>query len=137
VPGRLEVHVVTPQREVWSGDADIVIARGTEGEVGILSGHAPLLIRLDIGWLRIKHDGAEERAVVDGGFMHVSTSEGVTRVDVLADEAELEAEVDAEAAERLRADGQQRLDAAPDEATRQAALRDLARAEVRTSPPGR
>jgi F-type H+-transporting ATPase subunit epsilon len=127
VPGRLEVHVVTPQREVWSGEADIVIARGTEGEVGILSGHAPLLIRLDIGWLRIKHDGAEERAVVDGGFMHVTTSEGVTRVDVLADDAELEAEVDVQAAERRVEDLRRRLDQ-EDDAGIQA---ELAKAEIR------
>lgn len=133
----MEVHVVTPQREVWSGRADMVIARGTEGEVGILAGHAPMLIRLAIGWLRIKHDGAEEKAVVDGGFMHVTSAEGATRVDVLADGGELEAEIDAAAAERLRADGQQRLDAATDEGSRQAALRDLARAEVRLGQPGR
>jgi F-type H+-transporting ATPase subunit epsilon len=127
VPGRLEVHVVTPQREVWSGEADIVIARGSEGEVGILSGHAPLLIRLDIGWLRIKHDGAEERAVVDGGFMHVTTSEDVTRVDVLADDAELEAEVDVQAAERRVEELRRRLDQ-EDDAGIQA---ELAKAEIR------
>jgi F-type H+-transporting ATPase subunit epsilon len=110
VPGRLEVHLVTPQREVWSGDADIVIARGTEGEVGILAGHAPLLIRLDVGWLRIKHDGAEERAVVDGGFMHVTTSEDVTRVDVLADDAELAQEIDVTAAEHRAEELRRRLE---------------------------
>jgi F-type H+-transporting ATPase subunit epsilon len=55
----LEVHVVTPEREVWSGEASMVIARGVEGEVGILAGHAPLLVRLAIGALRIQRDDGE------------------------------------------------------------------------------
>jgi F-type H+-transporting ATPase subunit epsilon len=97
----LEVHVVTPEREVWSGTTEMVIARGVEGEVGILGGHAPLLIRLAIGPLKIvPAEGRPEYAVVDGGFMHVSTREGVTRVDVLADHAEMAGEIDTEAARR-------------------------------------
>ncbi len=95
----LEVHVVTPEREVWSGDAEMVIARGVEGEVGILSGHAPLLIRLSIGALRIRRDGTQDAAVIDGGFLHLSTTEGVTRVDVLASHAEMVGEIDKRAAE--------------------------------------
>src|SRR5206468_10999980 len=72
---RLEVHLVTPQREMWSGEGTLVVARGTEGEVGIQKGHVPLLIRLDIGVLRVMR-GNEDlvKAVVDGGFMHVTTS---------------------------------------------------------------
>jgi F-type H+-transporting ATPase subunit epsilon len=89
---RLEVFLVTPEREVWSGEATMVIARGTEGEVGILAGHAPLLIRLmKGGTVRIQHGGTEEKAEVDGGFMHVSTDAeaDVTRVDVLAESVSL------------------------------------------------
>ena len=89
---RLEVFLVTPERDLWSGEASMVIARGTEGEVGILRGHAPMLIRLADGLLRVQHDGRELRAMVHGGFMHVTTGEEVTRVDVLADAAELERE---------------------------------------------
>jgi F-type H+-transporting ATPase subunit epsilon len=85
----LDVHVVTPEREIWSGEATMVIARGVEGEVGILPQHAPLLIRLAVGPLRIRMDGTEEAAVVEGGFLHVTTTEGVTRVDVLASSAEM------------------------------------------------
>ena len=50
----LAVHIVTPEREVWSGEATMVGARGIDGEVGILAGHAPLLIRLAIGDIRIQ-----------------------------------------------------------------------------------
>jgi F-type H+-transporting ATPase subunit epsilon len=95
----LDVHVVTPEREIWSGEAAMVIARGVEGEVGILPQHAPLLIRLAVGSLRIRMDGTEEAAAVDGGFLHVTTTEGVTRVDVLASYAEMAGQIDLRAAE--------------------------------------
>ena len=81
----LEVRVVTPEREVWSGDADMVIAHGVEGDVGILQGHAPLLVRLAEGTVRIQTGGREDRIPVAGGFLHVTSDEGATRVDVLAD----------------------------------------------------
>jgi F-type H+-transporting ATPase subunit epsilon len=84
----LDIHVVTPEREVWAGTAQMVVARGVEGEVGILAGHAPLLIRLANGPLRIQlEDGRWERAAVEGGFMHVTSGEDGTRVDVLASQA--------------------------------------------------
>jgi F-type H+-transporting ATPase subunit epsilon len=97
----LDVHVVTPEREVWAGQATEVIAHGVDGDVGILTGHAPLLVQLAIGPLQIlPEDGEWVRAVVDGGFLHVSTEEGTTRVDVLATNAQLEGEIDAEAVRR-------------------------------------
>jgi F-type H+-transporting ATPase subunit epsilon len=97
----VDVHVVTPEREVWSGQVQELIARGVEGEVGILGGHAPLLVQLVIGPLRmLEADGSWTLAVVDGGFMHVATEDGVTRVDVLAAHAELAHEIDLAAARR-------------------------------------
>jgi F-type H+-transporting ATPase subunit epsilon len=128
----LEVHVVTPQREIWSGPADMVIARGTEGEVGILAGHAPMLIRLAIGWLRIKHDGAEERAVVDGGFLHVTSAEETTRVDVLADGGELAQEIDVGGAEQRARELMSRLEQQDDDGVRA----ELAKAQARARQEG-
>jgi F-type H+-transporting ATPase subunit epsilon len=96
----LEVHIVTPEREVWSGDVTELIARGVDGEVGILAGHAPLLVQLAIGPLRMLQEAGETKAVVDGGFLHVSSHEGVTRADVLAAHAELADEIDVMAARR-------------------------------------
>ena len=97
----VEVHLVTPERELWSGTVEMLVARGVEGEVGILAGHAPLLIRLAIGPLKlIPEEGDPKLAVVDGGFLHVTTRDGATRVDVLADHAEMSDEIDAEAARR-------------------------------------
>ena len=88
----LEVHIVTPERDVWSGEASMVIARGIEGDVGILAGHAPMLLRLASSALRVQHEGVWERAEVDGGFLHVTSEGDVTRVDVLASQASMEHE---------------------------------------------
>ena len=131
--GTVEVHVVTPEREVWAGQAETVIARGVDGEVGILTGHAPMMVQLAIGPLRIQTEGQPEiAAVIDGGFMHVSSGadrgegsgadrgEGsgadrgeataaATRVDVLATGAELADDIDVEAARARAAELQERL----------------------------
>ena len=87
------VEVVAVEREVWSGEAREVIARTTEGELGILSGHSPLLGQLaEGGTVRILQDGGGEIvAAVHGGFLSV-TDEGVT---VLAEIAELASDIDA------------------------------------------
>lgn len=102
--GSVEVHVVTPEREVWSGEAHTVIARGVDGEVGILTGHVPMMVQLAIGPLRVLREGAGDvAAVIDGGFMHVTSGgEGGTRVDVLAAHSELAGDIDVDAA-RARA----------------------------------
>lgn len=114
----LDVHVVTPEREVWAGAAETVIARGVDGEVGILTGHAPMMVQLAIGPLRIQREGdGELAAVIDGGFMHVTsasagdTTDGGshTRVDVLAAHAELAGDIDVDAARARAADLEQQL----------------------------
>ena len=126
----VDLHVVTPQREVWAGEAEMVIARGVDGEVGILGGHAPLLIQLAVGPLRIIQEGAPElRAVVDGGFMHVTSGTEGTRVDVMASQAELQSEIDFEAAARQ----QQELQGRDDDESKQALARAQARVDLRTS----
>jgi F-type H+-transporting ATPase subunit epsilon len=115
--GSVEVHVVTPEREVWAGKAETVIARGVDGEVGILTGHAPMMVQLAIGPLRIQTEGQPEvAAVIDGGFLHVSSaadrdeaSAAATRVDVLATGAELAGDIDLEAAHARAAELQERL----------------------------
>jgi F-type H+-transporting ATPase subunit epsilon len=100
----LEVHVVAPERELYSGDADMVVARGTEGDVGILPGHAPMLVQLGVAPVRIREGDRDKKVVlVDGGFLHVSSDEDRTRIDVLAEHATFPEEVDA-AAERARAE---------------------------------
>ena len=89
-PSRLDVHVVTPEAEVWTGEADMLIATAIDGEIGILPGHAPLLAALDVGRLSIDRGGSREEAAVDGGFLHVKDN----RVDVLAEHAEMGGDVE-------------------------------------------
>ena len=128
-----EVFLVTPEREVWSGQATIVIARGSEGELGVMNGHAPMLIQLGIGPLFIQPTAGERvAAAVDGGFLHVMTSGEETRVDVLAEHAELRDEIDLEQARQLKSDAERRM--AADHDTE--ALADLAKALVRLDLAG-
>ena len=76
---QLQVELVSVEEKVWSGEAEMVVARTTEGELGVLPGHAPLLGQLaEPGQVRIKLAGGEQVAYeVAGGFLSV-TGEGVT-----------------------------------------------------------
>jgi F-type H+-transporting ATPase subunit epsilon len=124
----LDVHLVTPEREVWAGSAEMVIAHGTDGMVGILSGHAPLLIRLSIAPIRIQlEDGRWIVAVVDGGFLHVTSAEDSTRVDVLASFAELSDDVDRVAAQARVEQAEARLAQGDDVGVRAELAKALAR----------
>lgn len=83
----LHVELVAVEQKVWTGEAKMLIARTTEGELGVLPGHAPLLGELaDPGTVRIQRDGEAELVyTVNGGFLSV-TGRGVT---VLAETVEL------------------------------------------------
>ncbi len=105
----IEVFVVTPERELWSGEAKMVVARGSEGEVGIMSGHAPLLVQLGIGPLFIHTEGERLAAAIDGGFLHVMSEGMDTRVDILAEHAELEHDIDVSRAQQLKEEAERRL----------------------------
>ena len=68
----LNVSVVSAERQVWAGEASQVIAKTVEGEIGILSGHEPLLALLAKGEVRVNTDGGEKVAVeAEGGFLSV------------------------------------------------------------------
>ena len=104
----LHVELVSVERLLWSGDATMVIARTTEGELGVLPGHAPLLGELAPGGIvRIQQEGGEELVfAVHGGFLSV-TEDGVS---VLAELAERSDEIDVgraqQALERARGAGE-------------------------------
>lgn len=69
----LRVQVVSAEKEVWSGEASTVVARTTEGEIGVLGGHEPLLAVLVPGDVRVDGVGGEAglSATIDGGFLSV------------------------------------------------------------------
>jgi F-type H+-transporting ATPase subunit epsilon len=92
---KLRIGVVSPEREIWSGEADMVIAKTVDGEIGIMPGHAPVLgILVEGGVLRVKRDDGDVVAAVHGGFISVAGDD----VSVLAEHAELGSEVDVQAA---------------------------------------
>lgn len=67
----LQVELVAADRKVWEGEADMVIARTVDGELGILPGHTPLLGVLVEGEIRIKSGQGSQSATIDSGFLSV------------------------------------------------------------------
>ena len=113
----LQVELVAVERMIWSGEATMVIARTTEGELGVLPGHAPLLGELAPGGVvRIRPESGDDLIVAaHGGFLSV-TEKGVS---ILAETAEIASEIDVERArEALR-----RAEAEGDDPEAQAAAR--------------
>ena len=97
----LQVELVAVERKIWSGEATMVIARTTEGELGVLPGHAPLLGELAPGGVvTIRSESGDDLTVAaHGGFLSV-TEKGVS---ILAETAEISTEIDVERArEALR-----------------------------------
>ncbi len=91
----LHVELVAADRTVWSGDATIVIARTTEGDIGILPGHMPVMSLLVDGTVEIRtSDGEYCVAAADSGFLSVAQN----RVSILAEHAEMASEIDIEQA---------------------------------------
>jgi F-type H+-transporting ATPase subunit epsilon len=129
----LKLEIVTQERRVYSADdVEIVTAPGTEGEMGILEHHAPLITALQDGVMRVKRvTGSEEVIAVHGGFMEVLPN----RVTVLADIAERAEEIDLARAEEARRRAEElmrtrRADAQEDVRAEAALRRSLVRLKV-------
>ncbi len=91
----LHAALVIPDRELWSGEARIVIAKTTEGDLGVLTGHSPVFgVLAEASVVEILTEEAEVRAAVSGGFLSVAND----RVSILAVEAQLGGEVNVEEA---------------------------------------
>lgn len=80
----LTVSVISPERTIYEGQADLVVAPAWDGEVGILPRHAPMVTLLGSGDLRVRRGGIEERFFVSGGFLQVADDV----VTVLSERAE-------------------------------------------------
>ena len=93
----LHVALVVPDRELWSGQASTVIAKTSEGDIGVLTGHSPVFGILAEGSLvEIVNDETRVRAAVSGGFLSVADD----KVSILAAQAQLGPEVNADEAQR-------------------------------------
>jgi F-type H+-transporting ATPase subunit epsilon len=109
----MHVELVSIEAPIWSGEASAVYGRTTEGELGILPGHTPLLGALAPGYpVRIEQEGSEDLHIaVHGGFLSVHRDGGVS---VLAEQAELAEDIDVA---RARASlGEHDADGSPDSA---------------------
>ena len=93
----LHAALVIPDRELWSGEARTVIAKTTEGDIGVLTGHSPVFgILAEASVVEILTEDAELRAAVSGGFLSVADDQ----VSILAAQAQLGGEVNVEEARR-------------------------------------
>jgi F-type H+-transporting ATPase subunit epsilon len=102
----LDVALVSPERILFTGEADMVVCRTTDGEIAFLNGHAPFVGALGIGTVRIKQaDGNEVKAAIHGGFVEVRDN----RVSILSDVAELPDQIDVERARRAKDEAEKKL----------------------------
>lgn len=125
---KMTVEVVTPERVVYSGQAEMVIARGVVGDLGILPNHMPLVSPLKTAPVRIKTEGEKEvRMAVSGGFMEVRGD----KVTILAETAELPGDIDVERAQAAKARAEKRLSEKYPDLDFQRAERALQRAMAR------
>jgi F-type H+-transporting ATPase subunit epsilon len=125
----LQVELVSPERILYSGEADMVIARTIDGEIAFMTGHAPFIGSLGIGAVTVRGtDGTEVKAAVHEGFVEVTDD----RVTILSDVAELADDIDADRARRAL-DDLEHTKADTDEAEAEAGLR---RAQLRVDLAG-
>jgi F-type H+-transporting ATPase subunit epsilon len=102
-------EIVSQDRLVWEGDADIVVVPGEAGEMGILPNHAPLLSTLRFGILKVRFNGEEEVFAVAGGIIEVQPE----LITVLADSAESVEEIDVSRAMAARERAEKLLEEGP------------------------
>nr|YP_009709494.1 ATP synthase CF1 subunit epsilon [Asplenium nidus]QEW89310.1 ATP synthase CF1 subunit epsilon [Asplenium nidus] len=93
----LNLRVMAPNRMVWNSEAWEIVSSTNSGQIGILSNHAPLLTALDMGVLKIRHDGQWSAMAPMGGFAMIENNQ----VTILVNEAERATEIDPD--EALRA----------------------------------
>ncbi len=82
---KLHFSLVSPERELFSGEVDQVDAPGVEGDFGVLAGHAPFMTTLKEGWVKVHVDGGLRTFDIHGGFADV-TPDGLTILAEKADE---------------------------------------------------
>ena len=136
----IQVEIVTPSRQLYNGEAQMVTMPGIEGRMGVLGGHAPLLTTLNIGEITLHQaDGETEYLAVSGGVVEVRPD----KVIILARSAERADEIDVARAEAARQRAEEALRTRPAAERRPvegAYRRSLLRLQVarrrRTRPPG-
>lgn len=101
----IRCEIVSQDRTVFEGDVDIVVIPGTDGEMGILPHHAPLLSTIRMGVIKVRRSDQEQLFIITGGLVEVQPD----IVTILADAAEDLAEIDIARAEEAKRRAEQRL----------------------------
>lgn len=131
----LTVRVVAPDKTVWDSEAEEVILPSTTGQLGILSGHAPLLSALDTGVMRVRPGKDWVAIALMGGFAEVENDQ----VTILVNGAERGDKIDKEAARTAYTEAESRLNQVQGSENRQEkiqALKNLKRARARFQAAG-
>lgn len=115
----ITLEIVTPERLAYSDTVDAVVLPGSEGELGVLPHHAPLVSMLGVGELRIRKAGVEESFAIVGGFLQVRPD----KVVVMAETADLASEIDLEKAQEARREAERALEGGYQEGADLAAAR--------------
>ena len=102
----LQLDIVTPEKMAYSDEVDAVTLPGSEGELGVLPHHAPLISTLGAGELVLRKGGTEESFAIVGGFLQVLPD----RVVVMAETADMASEIDLERAQAARREAEQALE---------------------------
>ena len=102
----LQLEIVTPEKLAFSDEVDAVVLPGSEGELGVLPHHAPLISMLGAGELRLRKAGQEESFAIMGGFVQVRPD----KVVVMAEMADMASEIDLERAQEARRQAEQALE---------------------------
>lgn len=128
----MDVSIVSPERELWRGEADLVIGRSPVGEFGIMTGHIPFLAALVPGTVTVVSGNSREVYFVPGGFLEASGSGDDYHVIVLADDARNVSDLDAEEMKRLMDESQRSAIEDRDETTEAELQAAIARVDVAT-----
>lgn len=102
----LHLEIVTPEKLAYSDEVDSVVLPGSEGELGVLPHHAPLVSMLGLGELRIRKGADVETFAIAGGFLQVRPD----KVVVMAEMADMASDIDLEKAQAARRDAERALE---------------------------
>ena len=122
----IKLEIVSPDRVVYAADIDMLIARSTGGEIGILPKHIPLVTGLQPHAMKIHVDAKEQLIAVAGGFMEVTPD----KITVLATAAEEPIDIDINRAQRAYERAQERLQKLREDPEAQASIIDEQRASL-------
>ena len=125
----IRLEIITAEQVVYSDEVEVLVAPGTEGDLGILPHHAALMTMLQPGELMVRKDGVETFLAVTGGFLEVMEN----GISILADAAERSEDIDEERALAAMEQARERIARRSADVDLEQALVQLRRASVRVA----